>query len=166
MVNISKYEVNIRKLRWNCNPKEFEFKDTSQLKEPGRLEDIIKGQEIAKKQLKDAIRLRQNAILVGPPGCGKTLIAKEIARSINCYFKAINGAELMSRYVGEAEKEFNSKMAEKLRKKAGPGTRRAAGSQPLPGDGGRQGAIDSRDTGKVSPIPVVQVWQRGSAKYR
>ncbi|MCX6746674.1 MAG: AAA family ATPase [Candidatus Pacearchaeota archaeon] len=79
MVNVSKYEVNVRELRWNCNPKEFEFKDTSQLKESGKLEDIIKGQEIAKKQLKDAIRLRQNAILVDPPGCGKSLLANKLA---------------------------------------------------------------------------------------
>ena len=78
-MDISKYEVNPEKMGWNCNPSEFRFRTTAELKEPEKLEDIIKGQETAKKQLKDAIRLRQNAILVGPPGCGKSLLAKKLA---------------------------------------------------------------------------------------
>ncbi len=77
-MDISKYEVGYEKLRWYC-PLEFQFKSTAELKESEKLEDIIKGQETAKKQLKDAIRLRQNAILVGPPGCGKSLLANKLA---------------------------------------------------------------------------------------
>ncbi|PIU72655.1 hypothetical protein COS79_01725, partial [Candidatus Woesearchaeota archaeon CG06_land_8_20_14_3_00_33_13] len=66
MVDILKYKVSPEKMGWNCDPSEFRFKTTAELKEPEKLEDIIKGQETAKKQLKDAIRLGQNAILVGP----------------------------------------------------------------------------------------------------
>ena len=79
MVNILKYKVSPEKMGWSCDPSEFRFRTTAELKEPEKLEDIIKGQETAKKQLKDAIRLGQNAILVGPPGCGKSLLANKLA---------------------------------------------------------------------------------------
>ena len=79
MVDILKYKVSPEKMGWNCDPSEFRFKTTAELKEPEKLEDIIKGQETAKKQLKDAIRLGQNAILVGPSGCGKSLLANKLA---------------------------------------------------------------------------------------
>ena len=79
MVDILKYKVSPEKMGWSCDPSEFRFRTTAELKEPEKLEDIIKGQETAKKQLKDAIRLGQNAILVGPPGCGKSLLANKLA---------------------------------------------------------------------------------------
>ncbi|KAL4442334.1 hypothetical protein ABPG74_005675 [Tetrahymena malaccensis] len=43
-------------------------------------------------------------LLYGQPGCGKTLIAKELSKALGeCYFKVIQGPELMSKYVGESE---------------------------------------------------------------
>ncbi len=43
-------------------------------------------------------------LLVGPPGCGKTLLAKAIANQSNVNFIAVKGPELLSKYVGESEK--------------------------------------------------------------
>lgn len=43
-------------------------------------------------------------LLHGPPGCGKTLLAKAIANEANANFISIKGPELMSKYVGESEK--------------------------------------------------------------
>jgi transitional endoplasmic reticulum ATPase len=42
-------------------------------------------------------------LLWGPPGTGKTLLAKAVAAQARANFIAVNGAELMSRWVGAAE---------------------------------------------------------------
>lgn len=48
----------------------------------------------------------QGILFYGPPGCGKTLLAKELSKTINGGFFTINGPELMSKYVGVAEERI------------------------------------------------------------
>ncbi|OMH85472.1 putative AAA domain-containing protein [Zancudomyces culisetae] len=43
-------------------------------------------------------------LLWGPPGCGKTLLAKAIANEAQANFISIKGPELLNKYVGESEK--------------------------------------------------------------
>lgn len=43
-------------------------------------------------------------LLCGPPGCGKTLLAKAVANESRANFIAVNGPELLNKYVGESEK--------------------------------------------------------------
>ncbi|MDA8408128.1 MAG: CDC48 family AAA ATPase [Deltaproteobacteria bacterium] len=43
-------------------------------------------------------------LLSGPPGCGKTLIAKAIANESRVNFISVKGPALISKYVGESEK--------------------------------------------------------------
>jgi transitional endoplasmic reticulum ATPase len=43
-------------------------------------------------------------LLSGPPGCGKTLIAKAIANESKVNFISVKGPALISKYVGESEK--------------------------------------------------------------
>ncbi len=40
-------------------------------------------------------------ILVGPPGCGKTMLAKAVANSTNCTFIRLVASELAQKYIGE-----------------------------------------------------------------
>jgi transitional endoplasmic reticulum ATPase len=43
-------------------------------------------------------------LLYGPPGCGKTLLAKAVASEAGVNFISVKGPELLSRYIGESEK--------------------------------------------------------------
>ena len=45
-------------------------------------------------------------LLYGPPGCGKTLLAKAIANESGANFISIKGPELLSMWVGESEKHI------------------------------------------------------------
>jgi len=43
-------------------------------------------------------------LLFGPPGVGKTLLAKAVANASNANFISVKGPELLNKYVGESEK--------------------------------------------------------------
>mgnify|MGYP001599016757 FL=1 len=53
----------------------------------------------------EKLKLRQpkGLLLYGPPGCGKTMIAKAMARESECNFLAINGPALISKWIGSTE---------------------------------------------------------------
>ena len=43
-------------------------------------------------------------LLYGPPGCGKTLVAKAVSNESRANFISIKGPELLNKYVGESER--------------------------------------------------------------
>ncbi len=53
---------------------------------------------------KAGIRPLNGILLFGPPGCGKTLLAKAIATESRSNFIAIKGPEIYSKWVGESER--------------------------------------------------------------
>ncbi|KAI3848441.1 hypothetical protein MKX03_007779 [Papaver bracteatum] len=70
--------------------KEFERYIVSRIKHPEEFEEF-------------GVDLEQGFLLYGPPGCGKTLIAKAIANEAGANFIHIKGPELLNKYVGESE---------------------------------------------------------------
>jgi len=48
----------------------------------------------------------KGVLLYGPPGCGKTLLAKAVANEADANFFAINGPEIMSKFYGESEERL------------------------------------------------------------
>lgn len=80
----------------------------------GGLEDEVKKvREMVELPLKHpeiferlGIEPPKGVLLHGPPGCGKTLLARAVANESDANFLSINGPEIMSKFVGEAEKRI------------------------------------------------------------
>lgn len=53
---------------------------------------------------KVGIHAPAGVLMWGPPGCGKTLLAKAVANESRANFISIKGPELLNKYVGESEK--------------------------------------------------------------
>jgi len=78
-MNISKYEVSLEKLAWTADTSEFNFKTTSEIEPPKEPIDVVKGQHAAKQTILRAIESKRNVLLLGPAGCGKSLLANTVA---------------------------------------------------------------------------------------
>ncbi len=81
----------------------------------------VGGLETTKKHLKEVvewplkyaesfkrlgIRPPIGILLYGPPGCGKTLLAKAVANESGANFISVKGPEILSMYVGESERHI------------------------------------------------------------
>jgi proteasome-associated ATPase len=78
------------------------------------------------------LRAPKGVLLYGPPGCGKTLIAKAVANSIaqklahltskevRSFFLHVKGPELLNKYVGESERNIRE-VFKKAKEKADDG---------------------------------------------
>lgn len=53
---------------------------------------------------KAGITAPSGVLLWGPPGCGKTLLAKAVANESQANFISVRGPELLNKYVGESER--------------------------------------------------------------
>ncbi len=109
---------------------EDDFRDALKLIEPSSLREVmaeipdihwddIGGMEDVKRELRESvelpllkpevfkklgIRAPKGFLLYGPPGVGKTLLAKAVANESNANFISVKGPEVLSKWVGESEK--------------------------------------------------------------
>src|SRR5579875_1530015 len=109
---------------------EEDFKEALKAIEPSSLREVtvevpnvtwedIGGLEAVKSELRETvelpllkpevfkrlgIRAAKGFLLYGPPGVGKTLLAKAVANESNANFISVKGPEVLSKWVGESEK--------------------------------------------------------------
>ena len=100
------------------------YNDLIMKEKPNIRWDEVVGLEDAKKALRESIIFPvhrpdlfplgwpRGLLMYGPPGCGKTLLAAATASEIDSYFITVDAASIMSKWLGEGEKNvaklFNS----------------------------------------------------------
>jgi transitional endoplasmic reticulum ATPase len=91
------FYVEVAKVKWNDVGGLYDAKRTlydnliTAIREPDRF-------------TKMGIKPPRGALLFGPPGCGKTLIAKSLATESSANIIVVRGPEILSKWVGESEK--------------------------------------------------------------
>ncbi|XP_021910611.1 cell division control protein 48 homolog C-like [Carica papaya] len=64
---------------------------------------IVRRIKFPEDYMEFGVDMETGFLLYGPPGCGKTLIAKAVANEAGANFIHIKGPELLNKYVGESE---------------------------------------------------------------
>ncbi|MCP4970911.1 MAG: AAA family ATPase [Arcobacter sp.] len=103
-VRESKYEdstININAVSSNIR-----FKDVAGIKDvKSELEEIVDFLNKPKKYIEHGVKLPKGVLLVGPPGVGKTLIARAVAGEADVPFFYQSGASFVQIYVGMGAKK-------------------------------------------------------------
>ncbi len=103
----------------NTSPQPVKFSEETRVKHVsyedvgGLNEEVSKIREMVEIPLKHpeifmrlGITPPRGVLLYGPPGTGKTLLARAVADESDAHFITINGPEVMSKWVGDAEKKL------------------------------------------------------------
>jgi len=83
------------------NKPQITFKDVAGAEEvKEEVKEIIEFLKNPRKFTKYGAKIPKGVLLVGPPGCGKTLIAKAIAGEADVPFFSVSGSEFVEMFVG------------------------------------------------------------------
>jgi SpoVK/Ycf46/Vps4 family AAA+-type ATPase len=103
----------------NNETEKSDFDDLVMKEKPKVSWDEVVGLEDAKRAIRESIVYPtkradlfplgwpKGILLYGPPGCGKTLLAAAAAAEIDGYFINVDAASMMSKWLGEAEKNVS-----------------------------------------------------------
>ena len=102
---VSKVQPSIRREGFATTP-DVTWEDVGSLDEIKEELNFSITQPIRHPERFEAMGLPSAAgvLLYGPPGCGKTLVAKAVASDASANFISIKGPELLNKYVGESER--------------------------------------------------------------
>ncbi|MEO9294989.1 MAG: AAA family ATPase [Nitrososphaera sp.] len=117
----------------NVETLKADFDDLVMKEKPKVSWDEVIGLDDAKRAIRESISYPmkrpdlfplgwpRGILLYGPPGCGKTLLAAAAAAEIDGYFINVDAASMMSKWLGEAEKNISKlfKMARTLNENEG-----------------------------------------------
>ena len=111
-ISVSDFETAITKVQPSVRREGFATTPDVTWDDVGSLGDVREdllfaiSRPIANPHLFEAMGLRVSVgvLLFGPPGCGKTLVAKAVANDSGANFISIKGPELLNKYVGESER--------------------------------------------------------------
>jgi SpoVK/Ycf46/Vps4 family AAA+-type ATPase len=117
----------------NVETLKADFDDLVMKEKPNVSWDEVIGLDDAKRAIRESIVYPmkrpdlfplgwpRGILLYGPPGCGKTLLAAAAAAEIDGYFINVDAASMMSKWLGEAEKNISKlfAMARKLNESEG-----------------------------------------------
>jgi len=85
----------------NGNKKGVTFKDVAGLKEAKEeLQEVVEFLKNPKKFTELGAKIPKGVLLIGPPGCGKTLLARAVANEAEVTFFNISGSEFVEMFVG------------------------------------------------------------------
>ena len=107
-VQVHENPVDVSKIEGVTNLVDVSYEDIGGLKEEVKkvremIEIPLKRPELFEKL---GIAPPKGVLMHGPPGTGKTLLAKAVASESDAHFIAINGPEIMSKYVGGSEENL------------------------------------------------------------
>jgi len=81
--------------------KRITFKDVAGIEEAKEeLQEIVEFLKFPKKFIEIGAKIPRGVLLMGPPGCGKTLLARAVAGESNVPFFHISGSEFVEMFVG------------------------------------------------------------------
>ena len=102
---VKKVQPSVRREGFSTTP-DVSWDDVGSLSDIRHELSFAITQPIARPELFEAMGLRSatGVLLFGPPGCGKTLVAKAAANESGANFISIKGPELLNKYVGESER--------------------------------------------------------------
>ncbi|CAM8892089.1 unnamed protein product [Rhodiola kirilowii] len=110
-VTMDDFEEAIKKVQPSSKREGFSTIPDVKWEDVGGLDDlrkefssqIVTSIMFPEKNEKFGIDLDKGFLLHGPPGCGKTLLAKAVANEAGANFIHIKGPEILNKYVGESE---------------------------------------------------------------
>ena len=97
----------------NNKKKGVTFKDVAGLKEAKEeLQEVVEFLKTPKRFTELGAKIPKGVLLIGPPGCGKTLLARAVANEAGVAFFNISGSEFVELFVGVGASRVRDLFAE------------------------------------------------------